>query len=150
MKKQFELIATAAAGVEAVVGRELRDLGYDCCALEMDGFDFRRPSSNHRNVTSGCERLIEWKLWLGLFQPKPSKNSFKGVFALDWENYLPFRSTFFLFLRLNVSNQNFIMNLAFRPFRKSQWLKSYKTLCPARRCSSSWKMGQSSRSKYRS
>ena len=30
MKKQFELIATAAAGIEAVVGRELRDLGYDC------------------------------------------------------------------------------------------------------------------------
>ena len=27
MKKQFELIATAAAGIEAVVGRELRDLG---------------------------------------------------------------------------------------------------------------------------
>ena len=40
MKKQFELIATAAAGIEAVVGRELRDLGYDC-QLKMDGFDFK-------------------------------------------------------------------------------------------------------------
>ena len=30
MKPTFKLIATAAAGLEAVVGRELRDLGYDC------------------------------------------------------------------------------------------------------------------------
>ena len=30
MKKEFNLIATAAAGLEAVVGREVRELGYDC------------------------------------------------------------------------------------------------------------------------
>ena len=30
MKEQFNLIATAAAGLEAVVGHEVRDLGYDC------------------------------------------------------------------------------------------------------------------------
>ena len=30
MKKTFNLVATAAAGLEAVVGREIRDLGIDC------------------------------------------------------------------------------------------------------------------------
>ena len=30
MKEKFNLIATAAAGLEAVVGREIRDLGLDC------------------------------------------------------------------------------------------------------------------------
>ncbi len=30
MKQTFNLIATAAAGLEAVVGREVRALGYDC------------------------------------------------------------------------------------------------------------------------
>ena len=29
MKETFTLVATAAAGLEAVVGRELRELGYD-------------------------------------------------------------------------------------------------------------------------
>ena len=56
MKKQFELIATAAAGIEAVVGRELRDLGYDCQVGKWTGSISRRPSSNHRNqplVASG-------------------------------------------------------------------------------------------------
>ena len=49
MKKQFELIATAAAGLEAVVGRELRNLGYDCQVIL--GQSLRR--------ISGCVRLIE-------------------------------------------------------------------------------------------
>jgi len=30
MKQTFNLIATAAAGLEAIVGREVRALGYDC------------------------------------------------------------------------------------------------------------------------
>ena len=30
MKQTFNIIATAAAGLEAVVGREVRALGYDC------------------------------------------------------------------------------------------------------------------------
>ena len=59
MKKQFELIATAAAGIEAVVGRELRDLGYDC-QVENGRVRFqRRPSSNHRDQSLVAARLIE-------------------------------------------------------------------------------------------
>ncbi|MBW1571452.1 hypothetical protein H7F43_16185, partial [Streptococcus sp. SPC0] len=30
MKESFKLIATAAAGLEAIVGREIRNLGIDC------------------------------------------------------------------------------------------------------------------------
>ena len=53
MKKQFELIATAAAGLEAVVGRELRDLGYDC------------QVENGRVRFQGDRRaIIETNLWL--------------------------------------------------------------------------------------
>ena len=40
MEKEFNLIATAAAGLEAVVGREVRELGYDC-QVEMDVFVFK-------------------------------------------------------------------------------------------------------------
>lgn len=42
MKETFTLVATAAAGLEAVVGRELRELGYEiqvemvrCVSKEM-------------------------------------------------------------------------------------------------------------------
>ena len=59
MKKQFELIATAAAGLEAVVGRELRDLGYDC-QVENGRVRFQGDSSRQSlRPISGCVRLIE-------------------------------------------------------------------------------------------
>ena len=53
MKKQFELIATVAAGLEAVVGRELRDLGYDC-QVENGRVRFQGDSRT----------IIETNLWL--------------------------------------------------------------------------------------
>ena len=93
MKTKFKLIATAAAGLEAVVGREIRNLGIECL------------------VENGCvrfdgtvETIIETNLWLraadrikivvGSFPAKTFEELFQGVFALDWENYLPFGAKF--------------------------------------------------------
>ena len=35
MKETFTLVATAAAGLEAVVGRELRELGYELSLIHI-------------------------------------------------------------------------------------------------------------------
>ena len=124
MKIQFELIATAAAGIEAVVGRELRDLGYDC------------QVENGRVRFQGDRRaIIETNLWLraadrvkivvGSFPAKTFEELFQGVFALDWENYLPLGARFPI-SKAKCVKSNFIMNLAFRPFRKKQLLKVTK------------------------
>lgn len=93
MKKQFELIATAAAGLEAVVGREIRELGYDC-QVENGRVRFQG------DVTA----IIETNLWLrsadrikivvGSFPARTFEELFQGVFALDWEHYLPLGSKF--------------------------------------------------------
>lgn len=88
MKEKFELIATAAAGLEAVVGREIRDLGYDC------------QVENGRVRFYGDQRaIVETNLWLraadrikiivGQFPARTFEELFQGVFGLDWENYLP-------------------------------------------------------------
>ncbi|SNH06208.1 N-6 adenine-specific DNA methylase [Streptococcus pneumoniae] len=93
MKKEFNLIATAAAGLEAVVGREVRELGYDC------------QIENGRVRFQGDVRaIIETNLWLraadrikiivGTFPAKTFEELFQGVFALDWENYLPLGARF--------------------------------------------------------
>ena len=93
MKKEFNLIATAAAGLEAVVGREVRELGYDC------------QVENGRVRFQGDSRaIIETNLWLraadrikiivGTFPAKTFEELFQGVFALDWENYLPLGARF--------------------------------------------------------
>ena len=93
MKTKFKLIATAAAGLEAVVGREIRNLGIECLV------------ENGRVRFEGTvETIIETNLWLraadrikivvGSFPAKTFEELFQGVFALDWENYLPFGAKF--------------------------------------------------------
>lgn len=79
MKKQFEFIATAAAGLEAVVGREIRNLGYEC-QVENGRVRF------HGDVKS----MIETNIWLrsadrvkivvGQFPAKTFEELFQGVF----------------------------------------------------------------------
>lgn len=88
MKEKFNLIATAAAGLEAVVGRELRDLGYEC-----------QVENGKVRFEGGVEAIIETNLWLraadrikivvGQFPTRTFEELFQGVFALDWEHYLP-------------------------------------------------------------
>lgn len=93
MKEQFNLIATAAAGLEAVVGREVRELGYDC-----------QVENGRVRFQGDVKAIIEANLWLraadrikivvGSFPAKTFEELFQGVFALDWENYLPLGARF--------------------------------------------------------
>lgn len=93
MKEQFELIATAAAGLEAVVGRELRDMSYDC-----------QVENGRVRFSGGIPAIIETNLWLrsadrvkivvGSFPATSFEDLFQGVFALDWEHYLPLGARF--------------------------------------------------------
>ena len=93
MKQTFNLIATAAAGLEAVVGREVRALGYDC-----------QVENGRVRFEGDVKTIIETNLWLraadrikivvGTFPAKTFEELFQGVFALDWENYLPLGARF--------------------------------------------------------
>lgn len=93
MKEQFKLVATAAAGLEAVVGKEIRNMGIDC------------QVENGKVVFEGNVKTIaETNLWLraadrvkivvGEFSARTFEELFQGVFALDWENYLPLGAKF--------------------------------------------------------
>lgn len=93
MKQKFNLIATAAAGLEALVGREIKELGID------------RQVENGRVRFQGDVRTIaRTNLWLrtadrvkivvGEFPARTFEELFQGVFALDWENYLPLGAKF--------------------------------------------------------
>ena len=73
MKKTFNLVATAAAGLEAVVGREIRDLGIDC-QVEMVKYVFKGILERLLQQTFGSVRQTVSKLLLGNFQHVPLKN----------------------------------------------------------------------------
>ena len=86
-------MATAAAGLEAVVGREVRELGYDC-----------QVENGRVRFQGDARAIIETNLWLraadrikiivGTFPAKTFEELFQGVFALDWEHYLPLGARF--------------------------------------------------------
>ena len=93
MIKQFELVATAAAGLEAVVGRELRELGYDC-QVENGRVRFQGDSSAIIETNLWLRAADRVKIVVGSFPAKTFEELFQGVFALDWENYLPLGARF--------------------------------------------------------
>lgn len=86
---EFELIATAAFGVEALVGRELKQLGYEKQRIE-----------NGRVVFWGDETAIcRANLWLrnagkilikvGEFKATTFEELFQGTKAIAWTDFLP-------------------------------------------------------------
>lgn len=91
---EFELIATAAFGVESLVGRELAQLGYS-----------RQKIENGRVVFWGDERAIcRTNLWLrhaervlikvGEFKATTFEELFQGTKALPWPDWLPEKANF--------------------------------------------------------
>lgn len=93
MKESFKLIATAAAGLEAIVGREIRNLGIDC-----------QVENGRVRFHGDIKTIIETNLWLraadrikiivGEFPAPTFEELFQGVYGLDWENYLPLGAKF--------------------------------------------------------
>lgn len=103
MKKTFNLVATAAAGLEAVVGREIRDLGIDC---QVDNGKVRFQGDVRTIATTNlwlraADRI---KIVVGEFPARTFEELFQGVYKLDWENYLPLGAKF--------------------PISKAKWVKS--------------------------
>ncbi|HEP1281068.1 TPA: class I SAM-dependent RNA methyltransferase [Streptococcus pyogenes] len=93
MKETFRLVATAAAGLEAVVGKEVRALGFDC-----------QVENGKVYFEDDVEAIVKTNLWLraadrikiivGQFPARTFEELFQGVFALDWGNYLPLGAKF--------------------------------------------------------
>ncbi len=91
---KFNLIATAAFGIEAVVAREIKELGYENVVVENGRVTF----------TGNEEAICKSNLWLrcadrlylkvGEFTATTFEELFQQVKALPWENYLPVDANF--------------------------------------------------------
>lgn len=88
MKKEFQMVATAAAGLEALVGRELRDLGMEC-QVENGKVRFQGKQEELMKANLWLRTADRVKLVLGQFPAKTFEELYQGVFAIDWQDYLP-------------------------------------------------------------
>ncbi|MDY2774937.1 MAG: class I SAM-dependent RNA methyltransferase [Streptococcus infantarius] len=93
MKKTFNLVATAAAGLEAVVGREIRDLGIDC-QVENGKVRFQGDVRTIITTNLWLRTADRVKIVVGEFPARTFEELFQGVYKLDWENYLPLGAKF--------------------------------------------------------
>ncbi|WP_205402203.1 THUMP domain-containing class I SAM-dependent RNA methyltransferase [Streptococcus lutetiensis] len=93
MKKTFNLVATAAAGLEAVVGREIRDLGIDC-QVENGKVRFQGDVRTIITTNLWLRAADRIKIVVGEFPARTFEELFQGVYKLDWENYLPLGAKF--------------------------------------------------------
>ena len=91
--QKYQLLATAAAGIEALVGRELRDLGYQ-----------GQVENGRVRFEGTIEDVIKANLWLrcadrikivvGEFDAYTFDDLFEGTKALAWEDLLPLDANF--------------------------------------------------------
>lgn len=89
MKKTFELIAPCHFGMEAVLKREIIDLGYDITAVEDGRVTFIGDDEAicRANVfLRTAERVL---LKVGSFHAETFEELFQATKAIRWEDYIP-------------------------------------------------------------
>lgn len=91
--KTYTLIATAPMGIEAIVAKEVRDLGYDCTVdngkvvFEGDALAICRANLWLRTA----DRV---KVQAAEFTAKTFDELFEKTKAIDWSAYLPEHASF--------------------------------------------------------
>ena len=89
----YKLVATAAAGIEALVGKELRTLGYDCQVENgkayFTGNDYDIAKTNVYLRTADRIKIV-----FGQFTAKTFDSLFEQTKALPWEQILPVDAEF--------------------------------------------------------
>ncbi|MEI5992690.1 THUMP domain-containing class I SAM-dependent RNA methyltransferase [Candidatus Enterococcus mansonii] len=92
-EKTFKLVATAASGLEALVGKELRDLGIPC-EVENGKALFEGDMETIATANLWLRTADRVKIIVGEFDAFSFDELFEKVKALPWEDYLPMDAEF--------------------------------------------------------
>ena len=92
-EKTFNCIATAASGLEALVGKELRDLGIPC-EVENGRARFKGTLETIATANLWLRTADRIKIVVGEFDVLTFDQLFESVKALPWEDFLPLDAEF--------------------------------------------------------
>lgn len=105
--KRYELIAPCHFGLEAVLKREITDLGYDVTKVE-DGrvtFEGDEEAVCRINIFSRtAERIL---IKIGSFRAETYEELFQGTKALPWEEFIPVDGKFWVAKAASVKSKLF-------------------------------------------
>jgi putative N6-adenine-specific DNA methylase len=85
---KYQLIATAAMGLEAIVAKEVRSLGYEC-EVENGKVTFEGDESAIARCNLWLRTADRIKIKVAEFKAYTFDELFEKTKALAWENYLP-------------------------------------------------------------
>ena len=91
--KQYQLIATAASGIEALVGKELRRLGYDT-RVENGRVRFEGNMADVLTTNIWLRTADRIKIVVGEFDAKTFDELFEQTKRLPWDELLPLDANF--------------------------------------------------------
>lgn len=91
--KKYELLATCAAGVEALVGNELRDLGYEV-QVENGRVRFQGTEKDIAKTNLWLRVADRVKIIIGEFEANTFDDLFESTKALPWDEYIPMDGAF--------------------------------------------------------
>ena len=105
--ERIELIAPCHFGLEAVLKREILDLGYEISEVEDGRVTFYGDASAvcYANVFLRTAERILWKV--GSFQAVTFEGLFEKTRALPWEDYIPRDGKFWVAKAASVKSQLF-------------------------------------------
>jgi len=107
VKKTFELIAPCHFGMEAVLKREITDLGYDIASVEDGRVTF---IGDDEAICRGnvflrtAERVL---LKVGSFHAESFEELFQGTKAICWEDYIPQEGKFWVAKASSIKSKLF-------------------------------------------
>ncbi|AEB29742.1 putative methylase with RNA interaction domain [Carnobacterium sp. 17-4] len=91
--KTFQLVATAASGIEALVGKEIKALGYDC-QVENGKVFFEGTEKDIAKTNLWLRTADRVKIIVGEFDAYEFDELFEKTKALPWEDLLPMDANF--------------------------------------------------------
>lgn len=89
----YQLVATAASGIEALTGKELKDMGYEVQVENGKAF-FQGSTADIIKTNLWLRTADRIKIVFGTFEAKTFDDLFEQTKALPWEDILPMDAAF--------------------------------------------------------
>ena len=105
--KRFELIAPCHFGLEAVLKKEIIDLGYDITEVSDGRVTFAGDPDAVCRANIGLRTAERVLIKVGSFHAETFEDLFQGTKSLDWEEYIPRNGRFWVKKASSVKSKLF-------------------------------------------
>lgn len=131
--KTYDIIATAAMGLEAIVAKEVRGLGYDC-EVENGKVTYKGDARAIARSNMWLRTADRIKIKVGEFKATTFDQLFEQTKALNWEDFLPedaefpvsgksVKSTLFSVSDCQAIVKKAIVNRMQHHYKRTSWLE---------------------------